>query len=305
MEEGSMEDSANWTEIALRERIKELNCLYGMARLAERFHGSMEDFLKGLVDFLPQSWRYPEIACAQIVFQGTTFASERVKDTPWRQSAPIRISGEPVGEVAVLYLEERPEADEGPFLQEERALLEGVAQRIGDMAVRIMARQALQESNRQLLAERKALQEANAALRAVLSNIDEEKRRIYETMRQNIEQVVMPLLHTLAAALPQDKRSYLEILKAGIEEIASPFTDRVLDVYRPLTPAEVHICNLIRNGLTTKEIAVLRGISPATVHRHRERIRRKLGLANQQVHLTTFLQSLPVPEGSRPSRGTP
>ena len=116
-------------EKALQERIKELNCLYGMARLAERHHDSMEDFLKCLVVFLPPSWQYGDIACAHIVFRGRTFASRKFRRTKWRQSAPIRVCGKPVGEVTIVYKEERPSADEGPFLKEERALLEGVAQR--------------------------------------------------------------------------------------------------------------------------------------------------------------------------------
>ena len=63
-------------EIALQERIKELNCWYGIARLAERNYNSMEGYLKSLVDFLPQSWQYPEVARARIDFQGKTFVTD-------------------------------------------------------------------------------------------------------------------------------------------------------------------------------------------------------------------------------------
>ena len=131
-------------EIALQERIKELNCLYGMARLAEQHHDSMENFLMHLVDFLPLSWRYAEIACARILFQGEIFDSRKFNWTEWRQSEQIRIGGEAVGEVTIIYMEERPKADDGPFLKEERALLEGIAQRIGEIALRIMAEKELQ-----------------------------------------------------------------------------------------------------------------------------------------------------------------
>ncbi len=287
-------------EIALQERVKELNCLYGMARLAEQHHDSMEDFLMRLVDFLPLSWRYAEIACARILLQGEIFDSRKFVWTEWRQSERIRIGGEAVGEVTILYMEERPKADDGPFLKEERALLEGIAQRIGEIALRIIAERELQENNRQLLLERKALKEANAALRVVLSNIEEEKKRIYENFHLNIEKVVMPVIHALAPGIEKSKQKYLEMLTTNLEEITSPFASRIFNHYRTLTPTEVDICNMIRNGLRTKEIAGLRGVSAATVSRHREHIRRKLKIANEQINLTTYLQSLPAQDTSSP-----
>lgn len=278
-------------EIALQERIKELNCLYGMARLAESCHGSIEEFLKCLVDFLPSSWRYAEVACARITFKGKTFESKDFAWTQWRQSAAIRVNEEIAGDVTIIYMQERPMEDEGPFLKEERVLLEGVAQKIGEIAVRILAEQELQENNRQLLLERKALQEANTALRLVLSNIENEKKNIYENIQLNIDRVIMPILHALAPAVSRSKIKYLELLRTSLEEIAAPFINRSLKHFSVLTPAEVNICNMIRNGMRTKEIASLRGVSTATINRHRENIRRKLNLSNKKINLTTFLKS--------------
>ncbi|MDD5722798.1 MAG: helix-turn-helix transcriptional regulator [Syntrophales bacterium] len=283
-------------EIALQERIKELNCLYEMARLAEQHHDSMEDFLKYLVDFLPLSWRYAEVACARIIFQGEKFDSRNFGWTEWRQSAQIRVGDKSVGTVMIIYMEERPRADNGPFFKEERSLLEGIAQRIGEIALRIVAEQELQENNRQLLLERKALQEANAALRVVLANIEDEKKRIYEKFHLNIEKVVMPIIHALKPSIAKNKQKYLDILTTNLEEITTPFTSRILNYYSTLTPTEVGVCNMILNGLRTKEIAQLRGVSTATISRHREHIRRKLKIANQQINLTTYLQSLLAPD---------
>jgi DNA-binding CsgD family transcriptional regulator len=289
-------------EIALQERIKELNCLYGMARLAEQCHDSMEDFLKHLVDFLPHSWRYAEVACARIIFQDDTFDSKNFVWTEWSQWANIQIGEESVGNVTIIYSEERPQADEGPFLKEERTLLEGIAHRIGEIALRIMARQELQENNRQLLLERRALQEANAALRVVLSNIEDEKKRIYENFHLNIEKAVMPIIHALNSGVAKNKQKYLDILKNTFEEITTPFTNRMVLHYRTLTPTEVDICNMIRNGLRTKEIAELRGVSLSTINRHRENIRRKLKITNHQINLATYLQSLLTSDPSSLSR---
>jgi DNA-binding CsgD family transcriptional regulator len=279
-------------DIALRERIKELNCLYGIARLAERYYNSMDDFLKYLVDFLPLSWQYPEITCARIVFEDRTYRSKNFKVTKWRQSSQILVYNEPVGEVAIFYLEERPAADEGPFLKEERVLIDEVAQRIGAIAIRISAERELQEINKQLNLERTALQEANSALRTVLAKIEEEKQRIYKDMQANIEKVIMPILNVLSLEVPRAQRKYVEILRTNLDEITSPFINRLLYKYQSLTPTEISICNLIRNGMRNKEIAELRGVSVATINRHREHIRKKLKITNSEVNLTTHLQSL-------------
>ena len=163
-------------ENALRERIKELNCLYGVSQLAERHFNSLGDLLEALVNFLPHSWQYPDITCVRIVFKEDIYKSEKFKVTDWRQSSRIYVYSEPVGEISIFYLEERPPADEGPLLAEERALLDALADQIGTIATRISAEQELQEINKQLSLERKALQESNAALKTVLTRIEEEKR---------------------------------------------------------------------------------------------------------------------------------
>jgi len=277
--------------IALRERIKELNCLYGMAQLAERHPDSIEDLLRDLVNFLPFSWQYPEITCARILFKGKTYKSKGFKVTKWRQSSRVLMYNEPVGEVSIFYLEECPPADEGPFLKEERALLDELAERIGTKAMRIASELELQEINKQLTLERKALQEANAALRAVLARIEEEKQEIYMNLQTNVDKILMPILHTLDFGLSQTQRKYAEMLRTNLEDIVSPFVRDLSKAYLSLTPTEINICNMIRSGMRTKEIAQIRGVSVATINRHREHIRRKLKITNSEINLMTYLQS--------------
>jgi DNA-binding CsgD family transcriptional regulator len=279
-------------DIALRERIKELNCLYGIARLAERHHDSMDDFLKALVEMLPLSWQYPEITCARIVVEDRTYKTRDFKLTKWRQISPVLAHNRPVGDVTIFYTEERPAADEGPFLKEERVLIDEVAKRIGAIAVRIAAEKELQEINKQLSLERMALQEANAALRTVLAKIEDEKKQTYRDIQINVEKIIMPILHALSVEVPKAQRKYVEILRNSLEEMTSPFISKVVNQYHSLSPTEISVCNMIRNGMRTKDIAQLRGVSSATIHRHRENIRKKLKIANDQVNLATYLQSL-------------
>ena len=278
-------------EVALLERIKELNCMYGMAILAERYSDSIEDFLRNLVNILPPSWQYPEITCARILFDEKTYKSRGFNSSKWRQSSRILMYNEPMGEVEVFYLEERPPEDEGPFLKEERLLLDAIAEQIGKTAVRISAEQELRELNKQLTVERKALQEANAGLRAVMARIEEEKMNINKNIQANVEKILMPILHALSLELPKSQKKYAEILRTNLEEITSPFINQLSRRFYSLTPTEIKICKLIRNGMRTKEIARIQGVSVATINRHREHIRRKLDIINRDVNLTTYLQS--------------
>jgi DNA-binding CsgD family transcriptional regulator len=278
-------------ENALRERIKELNCLYGVSQLAEHHFNNLDNLLEELVNFLPYSWQYPDITCARIVYKENTYKSEGFKVTQWRQSARIYVYSEPIGEVAIFYLEERPPADEGPFLAEERALLDALADQIGTIATRISAEVELQDINKQLSMERKALQESNAALRTVLTRIEEEKNEIYRDIKTNVDKVIMPILVTMSLELPHTQGKYIEVLRTNLEEITSQFVRHLSSAYHSLTPTEITICNMIRNGMRTKEIAQLRGVSTATINRHRENIRRKLKITNDNVNLATYLQS--------------
>lgn len=276
---------------ALQERIKELNCLYGVSQLAERHLHSLDDLLTELVRYLPYSWQFPEITCARILLKGKIYTSERFKITEWRQSAQIYMYHEIVGEAAIFYREECPPSDEGPFMKEERALLDAVAEQIGTIATRITAESELQESNRQLMLERKALQESNTALRIIMSRIEQEKQEIRQNIAMNIERIIIPILNALLPQLSSTQKKYIELLQTNLQDIASPFISQLSLSFHSLTPTEIAISNMIRAGMTTKEIAEFRHISEATVNHHREKIRHKLKLTNRDINLVTFLQA--------------
>lgn len=277
--------------IALRERIKELNCLYGISKLALRHPDSLDELLEKVVNFLPYSWQFPEITSVRITCNGKSYESKAFKTSKWRLASPIYIYNERKGDVEVFYTEEAPPADEGPFLKEERALIDAIAEQIGHYATRILAEKELEEINRQLLLEREALREANLAMKTVLARIEEEKKEIYRDIHNNIEKVIMPILHVLTLELSLPQRKYVELLRASLEEITSPFVSKLSKAFQSLTLTEVEICNMIKRGLRTKEIAKIKGIAEGTVNRHRENIRKKLQLDNKKVNLATYLQS--------------
>jgi PAS domain S-box-containing protein len=130
----------------LGERVKELNCLYSVSDLRNKPGISFEEILQGIVDLIPPSWQYPEITCAQAILQGREFRTSNFKETTWKQASDIIVHGEEIGAIEVCYLEERPETDEGPFLKEERSLIDAIAKRLGRFIEYRQAEEALVES---------------------------------------------------------------------------------------------------------------------------------------------------------------
>ncbi|UCF40682.1 MAG: pyruvate, phosphate dikinase [Gemmatimonadota bacterium] len=114
----------------LQERAKELNCLY---RADEILSGPLpqDEALQQLVAALPSGWKYPEVCRARITLTGRVYQPQDAADTPWTLTAEIVVHGETVGDIAVSYTEKRPHADEGPFLREERRLINAIAERVG------------------------------------------------------------------------------------------------------------------------------------------------------------------------------
>lgn len=112
---------------SLRERIKELGCLYGIARLMAQRNLKIEEILERTVKLLPPAWLYPDVAAAKIVLDEHIYATRNFRKRGQKQSADIVIDGERRGAVEVVYLDRKPELDEGPFLTEERNLINAVA----------------------------------------------------------------------------------------------------------------------------------------------------------------------------------
>ena len=115
----------------INERVKELTCLYGISEIFREKNLQMEEILLKAVKLLPPAWQFPEITCARIVVDEQEYKTENYKKTKWKQSAKIFVNNEPLGIIDVLYLEEKPTFDEGPFLKQEKDLIEGIASTLG------------------------------------------------------------------------------------------------------------------------------------------------------------------------------
>lgn len=120
----------------VRERVKELTCLYGIAQIADNLQLTREEKLQRIANLLPPSWQHPEIAVSRIDLDGHTYLTSGYRHGRYRQTADILVRGNRRGVVEVAYIEGKPELLEGPFLKEEISLIVEVARRIAAIVER-------------------------------------------------------------------------------------------------------------------------------------------------------------------------
>jgi PAS domain S-box-containing protein len=135
----------------LEKRVKELDCLFGISKLVEQQELSLYELLQGIVEVIPFAWQYPEITCARITLDDKEFKTENFDETIWKQTTNITALGMPIGVVEVCYLKERSEKHEGPFLEEERSLIEAIAERLGRMIERNRSEERIRTLSQELM----------------------------------------------------------------------------------------------------------------------------------------------------------
>ncbi len=180
----------------LGEKIKELGCLYAYSKLIEKPRICLPEIFQGVVDIIPSGLRYPEIACARLIFEDQIFKTANFMETIWKQSTPIFVDGTNMGDLEIYYLGGKLEFEEGPFLEGERNLLDVLAGRLGETVKRIYTEEALQKThalleqrvkertvdlvsaNEQLLQEIGARKRAEESLQIAFSEIKTLKDRL-------------------------------------------------------------------------------------------------------------------------------
>jgi len=110
------------SQVALRERVKELTCLYGIARAVDKHGTDLKEILKHIVVLIPPAWQYPQITHSRIILDGESYTTPGFKIGTHEQAADIVVKGVKRGVIEVVYTEKKHRLDEGPFLDEERHL---------------------------------------------------------------------------------------------------------------------------------------------------------------------------------------
>jgi len=148
---------------------------------------------------------------------------------------------------------------------------------------------ALEEARQLSEVNRQALSNKNTALKEIMSQLDSEKKNIAYQVESNIDKIAMPLIETLETKTNASGQCYLELLRKCLSEITSPFINELERNSIKLSRRELEICNMIRSGFSSKDIARLFNTSENTVLGQRKSIRRKLGIAKKSVNLSSFL----------------
>ena len=162
-----------------------------------------------------------------------------------------------------------------------------------DITYKIEAEEALRSREEQLKAQTQHLEEVNTAMKILLRKREEDKNELEEKILLNIRELVANYIEKLKySGLNGKQKTLVDIIDSNLNDIVSPFLQRLSRHYSDLTPTEVRVAKLIKQGKTSKEIAELFNLSPRTIEFHRDNIREKMGLKNRKTNLRTHLLSI-------------
>jgi PAS domain S-box-containing protein len=162
-----------------------------------------------------------------------------------------------------------------------------------DITQRKLAEEALKAREKELQAKTINLEEANTALKVLLDKRDEDRAELEEKVSLNMKWLVLPYLEKLKkSGLNERQEAFANILESLLNDIISPFTHKLSPQHLNLTPTEIQVATLVKEGKSTKEVAELLNSSTRTIEFHRENLRKKLGLKNKKINLRSYLLSL-------------
>jgi DNA-binding CsgD family transcriptional regulator len=161
-----------------------------------------------------------------------------------------------------------------------------------DLTTEIRLRQSLQAVQRDLTNSRLELERKATALKEVIATVEAEKQAVAGVYEHNISRVVEPLLQQLKERCRESEQHSIEVLESCLRSVLSPSAVTLERICPELTAREIQICNMIRQGFATKQIALVLSLSSQTVQTHRKNIRRKLGIRSKRVSLEKSLQRL-------------
>ena len=159
-----------------------------------------------------------------------------------------------------------------------------------DITERKKAEEALRQREEELSMKSRNLEEMNAALKVLLKQREDDRWQIEENVLTNVKTSILPYLEKMKkGALSRQQKTYLKMIEDQIREIIAPFLRSLSQSSFDLTPQELRVAEMVKNGYTTKEIAEILRISAKTVDYHRDNLRKKLGIRNNKTNLRSFL----------------
>ncbi|MBI9083525.1 MAG: helix-turn-helix transcriptional regulator [Desulfobacterales bacterium] len=156
-----------------------------------------------------------------------------------------------------------------------------------------LAEEALRKSQAELTRQKLELEEANIALKVLLKQREGDKSELEQKVITNIKDLVMPYVEKLQrSGLKSRDKTVVEIIDSHLRDIISPMMQNLTHASIILTPQEIQVASLVKDGKASKEIADLLNVSETTVHFHRKNLRKKFGLKKRQTNLRSYLISI-------------
>lgn len=156
-----------------------------------------------------------------------------------------------------------------------------------------LSEEALRQSEAQLKQQKVELEESNIALKVLLKQREGDKADLEQKVITNIKEMVLPYVEKLKRVnlKPKDK-TVVEIIESHLHDIVSPMMQKLSNASIILTPQEIQVASLVKDGKASKEIADILNVAETTVHFHRKNLRKKFGLSNSQTNLRSYLISI-------------
>jgi signal transduction histidine kinase len=210
----------------LGERVKELTLLHETARTQQRTWPSLEKLLEHVLVRIPPAWQFPAITEARITLGSVVLATPGWRVTPWKQTVAFTLRDQ-AGTIDVVYTEERPLSDEGPFLKEERALINSLAEMLVAIIESMRSRKELEDL---VAARTQALTENLEALKTMEGLRDD----LVQMIVHDIRGLLLVVLANLEMAQPEVSGTAAEDIAAatGAAQALNRMANDLLDVSR-------------------------------------------------------------------------
>ena len=250
---------------------------------------TLEEHITKILNYMPDIFQQYESVCSRLTIDKQVFTQDNFIETPNMLTADLKFEGKKIGLLEIFV---NSEDENFIFTESDIHLVDYTAlnlskfisyrRNIGEVVF-------LDDSYKNKYEE---LETKHSALVEVLEQVEIEKKSIKEQIVSNIEMVLLPMLKKVSKGSVDMEKGVIDIIRDNLKTLGSSFGFKISKLESKLAPREVEICNMIRSGLSTKEIADVLNISPTTVDRHRNNIRKKLGIVKKNVNLTSYLQNL-------------
>jgi signal transduction histidine kinase len=214
----------------LKERVKELTALHGTVRVLQDSTKTLEEVFGEIVALIPPAWQYPEITAARIQFEGLTLTTPYFHETVWMQRAPLVTARGTNGSIDVVYLEQRPKELEGPFLLEERHLIDSLADSVSSYLTRREAEESLRSAHAQMQTlSRQLMQVQERERRQLAHDLHDEIGQAVTAIKMNLQTMQRVADTTIVQDTLNDSLGILDKILQRVRDLSLDLRPSLLD----------------------------------------------------------------------------